>query len=77
MEKHALFSAVVGTAWTADDFTVYTDLSFLWKDRVEQSTGNKASGALQTCLKRAQEEARKHITKANIQEWSWNPEGAS
>ena len=75
MQQEPIFSAVVGNKWILGFFDIYPDLSCVWKSGKKTVTGRVGTGSLHTYLKRAEEEGKRHIAGAHVQEFFWNPRG--
>lgn len=69
MKREPIFSAVVGNSVTLGFFEIYPDHSCVWEYGKQRTTGTVDTGTLKIYLKIAQEEGKKHIRGAQIQEY--------
>ena len=76
MQQEPLFSAVVGNKWILGFFDVYPDYSCVWQYGRKKVAGRVGTGTLDTYIERAEEEGRKYIAGAHVQEYYWNPRSA-
>jgi len=74
MQQEPVFSAVVGNRWILGFFDIYPDQSCVWQYGKSKVTGRTRIATLEKCLELAEEEGKRHIAGAHVQEYYWNPQ---
>jgi hypothetical protein len=69
MKHTPIFSAVIGNHSTLGFFDVYADFSCVWQHGKTKVIGTVNTGTLESYLEIAQQEGKKYIAGAQVQEY--------